>query len=385
MSVLRPFVLALLGTSLTTGRLSADWVPKLVRELQTYPEAKGPITILNMGKGSQTSTSWGVPQASLIADLRPNHILTEGFAINDCVDTGGGPAVSRATHSTNLQSMIQLWKAQIPGVHIGVQTMNPVSLPNQAQRPLLADYYADEVVVAALEAVDLIDNYAGWPKPLPQALTNGVGGPKDFSTWGGGTWNPAGKNANVALTGADLVATVAGATIGAVLGVTAVSAGLHYFEATVGNVGGGVCIGVGAAGMSLANGSYVGIDVNGLGYRSDGTLLTNAGAVGALGAYTTGDVIGVARAHALGTTWFSKNGAWLNGDPATLTGGYAGSVVTVYPAASAVGGGSVSGAFNTLQTLGDGLHPIFTGAVDTYLYPNVLAWVRARMAAHWPA
>jgi hypothetical protein len=33
----------------------------------------------------------------------------------------------------------------------------------------------------------------------------------------------------------------------------------------------------------------------------------------------------------------------------------------------------------------DGLHPIWTGAVDTYLYPYVLAWARARMAEHWPA
>ena len=31
----------------------------------------------------------------------------------------------------------------------------------------------------------------------------------------------------------------------------------------------------------------------------------------------------------------------------------------------------------------DGLHPIWTGAVNTYLFPNVLLWARQKMAAYW--
>lgn len=31
----------------------------------------------------------------------------------------------------------------------------------------------------------------------------------------------------------------------------------------------------------------------------------------------------------------------------------------------------------------DGLHPIWTGAVETYLFPNVLFWARKKMAAYW--
>jgi len=31
----------------------------------------------------------------------------------------------------------------------------------------------------------------------------------------------------------------------------------------------------------------------------------------------------------------------------------------------------------------DGLHPIWAGAVDTYLYPNVYWWARNKMATFW--
>ena len=88
----RPFVLALLGTSLTNGRLAAPpngWDLELKRHMMSSPECKGEVQIINLGKGSQTS-DWGVLQAPLIRDLRPTHLLMEDFAIN-------GPEAPRAS------------------------------------------------------------------------------------------------------------------------------------------------------------------------------------------------------------------------------------------------------------------------------------------------
>lgn len=170
MGIRRPLVLVCLGTSLTTGRLSADWVPTLLREIQDQPEARGPIRIYNLGKGSQNS-DWLLSQAQSISDLKPTHILTEGGAINDCVDFGSGPAVTRAQHISNIQAMVGNWLTNIPNVDITLQTMSSIATVITPTRPALADYYADEVATATTLGIRVMNNYAGWPKPLNQALT----------------------------------------------------------------------------------------------------------------------------------------------------------------------------------------------------------------------
>lgn len=167
--VLKPLVLVCTGTSLTAGRLSADWVARLNAAARAFPEAKGPVIIYNMGHGGWTSTDLLADAPNVVA-LKPTHILAEGGAINDCFDIGAGPAVSRATHNANNAAMINLWKSAIPGVDITLQTMSSVS-PNQTGRTLLATYYADEMATAAALGVRADNNYANWPKPLPQALT----------------------------------------------------------------------------------------------------------------------------------------------------------------------------------------------------------------------
>lgn len=165
-----PFVLAIIGSSLTTGRLSADWVPTLQHDLPLQPEAKGPIRIYNRGHGSMAS-DWLLTQAQAIADLNPTHVLTEGFAINDCVDFGTGPYQTRAQHIANIQASVAIWRTH-PDVDITIQTMSSVSAAVAVGRPALADYYADELALGATLGLRAIDNYAGWPKPLDPAFTN---------------------------------------------------------------------------------------------------------------------------------------------------------------------------------------------------------------------
>lgn len=171
MTIRPTFALAILGTSLSTGRLSADWPARLQEALQQQPEAVGPIAVYNMGKGSQTS-DWGVTRAPDISVLRPTHVLMEGFGINDSVDFGGGPAVTRANHITNLQTIVAELRSKRADVDITIQTMSPVSAAGAASRPALADYYADELAVAALLSTRSLDNYAVWPHPLPQAISH---------------------------------------------------------------------------------------------------------------------------------------------------------------------------------------------------------------------
>lgn len=167
---LPPLVIAVLGSSLSTGRLSADWVPTLKYELPDQPEAVGRIVIHNLGKGSQNS-GWGVTQIPLIVSLKPTHILFEGFAINDCIDTGSGPAISRAAHIANIQTMAAGFVAGIPGVDLTIQTMSSISASIAGLRPQLAAYYADEVVTGQALGIRVLDNYSGWPTPLDPALT----------------------------------------------------------------------------------------------------------------------------------------------------------------------------------------------------------------------
>lgn len=169
MQVLKPFVLACYDTSLGAGRLSADWVPTLNAAIRTYPEAKGPVRILNMGHGGWTSNDLLAGTQDVI-NLQPSHILTELGAINDCFDGGSGPAVSLATKNANNTSMINGWKSAIPGVDITVMTMSSVSAI-QTGRSQLATYYAAELTLATSLSVRGQDNYANWPKPLAQNLT----------------------------------------------------------------------------------------------------------------------------------------------------------------------------------------------------------------------
>ena len=168
------FTLVVIGSSLTTGRLSADWVPRLVQELPNAPEALGDIQIYNMGKGSQTS-AYLLAQMPQIIGYQPTHVLFETNSINDCIDFGGGPAISRAAHATNIQTFVAGLQAGIPGVHITMQTMSTIGTAITATRPTYADYVADDVALASILSIELLDSYARWAAgvgSLPDFLCN---------------------------------------------------------------------------------------------------------------------------------------------------------------------------------------------------------------------
>lgn len=173
----KPLILAVLGTSLSAGRLSGNlWWQRLMANARCLPEAVGPVVLQNFGKGSQTSV-YGVDTAPLIADYNPTHVLSEGFAINDSAF-----GISRPDHLANMLTIRNILKAKNPEVDITWQTMNGVSTAGEPLRPFLPDYYQDEIDFAALHGDTMLDHYnglpsppaiaGGWPKPLPESLTD---------------------------------------------------------------------------------------------------------------------------------------------------------------------------------------------------------------------
>lgn len=179
----KPFVLAVLGSSLTAGRLSGNlWWQRAMENIRAQPEAVGPVFMRNFGQGSAQS-SYGVTRAPDIADYNPTHIISEGFAINDAAPALG--VVTRAQHTANMQTMHDVWKAKNPAVSITWQTMNGVSAAGAILRPELALYYGDEITKALAMGDGILDHYTatngypvppgragGWPKPLPESLTD---------------------------------------------------------------------------------------------------------------------------------------------------------------------------------------------------------------------
>lgn len=164
----RAFTIALGGTSLTNGRLSTDWDKDLWRALEQAVDRQ--VIVANFGKGSQTSTSWGVPTIGDIAALQPDLILTELYAINDCA-----MGVSRAQHNANADTMISSWRTLTPRSRICVQTMSPASA-GDSLRTQLGDYYADEMAKAVQWGTDSLNHFINWPNPLPVELTQSSDG-----------------------------------------------------------------------------------------------------------------------------------------------------------------------------------------------------------------
>lgn len=389
--VRRPFVLGLYGTSLTQGRLNADWPARLLRDLKQYPEAKGPILIFNEGRGSQNS-DWGLINIAKVADQRPTHVLMEPFSINDSIDVAGSPAVSLANHDANVTAMVAALRAARADVDITLQTMNSVGAAGAALRPLLAAFYARDVALAGTLGLRLINNYdgqaggpvGGWPKPLPPALSAGAV-PFTLPVTPGFvgfdntvTWNPADKQAGITLGPDNNLIATGGNASGIVRATSALIAPQMHFEHVMG--AGDITrpgIGVATAAANLNN--YLGADAAGIGLYPNGEILRNGAAVANAGfGYAPGDRIGVEIDDTADLIYFLKNGLRTGGtSTAALTAG------ALYPAASF--GNNVNGAKWTSQFTvdGDGLHPT-AEATGIYLEPNVTIWARARMAAHWP-
>lgn len=154
------------------------------------------------------------------------------------------------------------------------------------------------------------------------------------------TWNPSDRDADITLSGSNLIASSTGAAAqGSIRATLGRSTGLYYFEARIDAIGNAFIL-VGAAKASFTvSGQYLGepAAVESVGYFGvDGTALFSASG-GAYGTtYTTGDVIGVAINFTTGKIWFSKNNTWQNsGDPVAGTGqAWAGITGEYFPALS---------------------------------------------------
>ena len=170
----QPFVLACTGTSLTEGKLAAfpvGWVQRLMAELPLQPEAIGQVIVLPFGHGGWTSADI-LAEAPALSAQRPNHILAESGDVNDCVVTGGVPAISRAGKISNMNAMVFAWLANNPAVDITFQTMNPVGAAGGTLRPNYVDYKNDTLANAAILGCGIIDHWPDWTNPIPDWQTN---------------------------------------------------------------------------------------------------------------------------------------------------------------------------------------------------------------------
>ncbi len=149
--------------------------------------------------------------------------------------------------------------------------------------------------------------------------------------------NPADTFANITLSGGDLVATTNTENSGISRAVHGKSTGKHYFEAVYTTASQGVdTIAAGLATIghpqntALGYGTAAGWAIwghGGSGVQHNGLVLANT-------ATTQGDVFGFACDLDDDKLWVSRNGTWLQGDPATATSPLVTNLTgTVYPAA----------------------------------------------------
>lgn len=125
-------------------------------------------------------------------------------------------------------------------------------------------------------------------------------------------WNSADKNANIALSGSDLIASnTTSATISPFRSTIGKSSGKPYFEITVTGAVTNQWLGVATASASIADGNYIGSDVYGFGFRKNGFCYTNGTAGAFLAAYIANSVLGFALDIPNGTLVITKDGTSL--------------------------------------------------------------------------
>jgi SPRY domain len=125
------------------------------------------------------------------------------------------------------------------------------------------------------------------------------------------TFDPYYKGAAATLSGSNLVATVSSGT-GSVRASNRVT-GLIYFEMVVGATLSGSCR-IGCCNQSFVFTGLLGVDNNGCGYNSGGTVNINNATVATLAAYAAGNNIGVAIDPFDQKIWFRVNGGNWNND-----------------------------------------------------------------------
>jgi len=161
------------------------------------------------------------------------------------------------------------------------------------------------------------------------ANSNTVGPVEAAPAVGGSGWNPSDMSAGLTLSNADKTVSVTTSGVYVSLrGAQSRSAGKLYFEITIDSFD-PIAPDDNRLLLGLADGAHVLTDgiagqVNSLGviYHLKGTYLdclSGAGFVSGVPTCGTGDTVGIAADLDTNDIWYSKNGVWVRGDPATAT------------------------------------------------------------------
>lgn len=133
-------------------------------------------------------------------------------------------------------------------------------------------------------------------------------------------WNPSDKTSDIALSGADLVATSTASAYHGVRGTTSKSSGKWYFEVTA-TFGNSLSWAVGVAQSSFDMTQVVTSSPNAYIYRGNGTTYNSTSSSTTLSAASSGNVIQVAVDLSTGKIWWGLNGTWMGGgNPSGGTG-----------------------------------------------------------------
>lgn len=199
------------------------------------------------------------------------------------------------------------------------------------------------------------------------------------------TWNPADKNANIALSNGNLTATVGSSAHSGARGTTSKSSGKFYFEVTW-DAGGQCSVGIANTSASLS--TRLGTNANGWAAWSGGSnIWTNNGSAAGMTAMAVGNTICIAVDLTNGKFWARVNGGnWNNSgtaNPATNTLGVAVTAGTYFPALSLFdAGGAVTANFGATafaQTIPSGFSA--WGANDYVITADQGAYVLSGQAA----
>lgn len=144
----------------------------------------------------------------------------------------------------------------------------------------------------------------------PYALAVAGGGSSSL------TFDPANKDADVTLSGADLTASIAPSTTGGVQGTILRSTGKWFINFTVVATGTNRCyLGIASAGYNntLSPAGQVQFEA---GYRNNGNIFDDGSVAATIGTFVAGDNVSMAVDFDAGYVWFAVNGTWVSsGNP----------------------------------------------------------------------